>query len=235
MGVAYTIGLYPSKACLAKVDVGFDGVTEDNKLEARLLQECYKLERNISTGIEGGSDDVGGDNNPEVKVESSPDLNLQRRTSEVHRTENDEYYLLDDPKAHCISKMKKSFYEPGNEEYRSPMTLAWILHEFVARKSMTAEEETTTAVGVGGEGNGTIVVKCSVDNVGDVVYHQKRPMVVYFAEGSIHPGDLKATAAAIAMQILERVSSGIKADPNVAKVAKVLKAFDKKMAKKKNK
>ena len=234
MGVADTIGLRPSKVCLAEVDVGLDGVHEDKGLEARLLQDFYKLEQGVSTGIEGS--DVGDDNNsPDVEVVSSPDLNLQRRTSEAHRTENDEYYLLDDPKVHGKSKMKKSFCEPGNVEYCPPMTLAWILHEFVARKSMTAEEETTTAVGVGGEGNGTIVVKCSVDNVGDVVYHQKRPMVVYFAEGSIHPGDLKATAAAIAMQILERVSSGIKADPNVAKVAKVLKAFDKKMAKKKNK
>ena len=101
---------------------------------------------------------------------------------------------------------------------------------------MAAEGETTTTVGVGGEGNGKIVVKRSVDIGGDVVYHQKGPMVVNFAEGSLHPGYLKATAAAIAVKILERVSSGIKADPNVTKAAKVLKAFEKKMAKnKKNK
>jgi len=238
MGVADTFGLRPSKVCLAEVDVGLDGVHEDKGLEARLLQDFYKLERKVSTGImEGGSDDdvVGGDNDnsPDVEVVSSPDLNLQRRTSEAHRTENDEYYLLDDPKVHGKSKMKKSFCEPGNVEYCPPMTLAWILHEFVAEKSMAAEGETTT-VGVGGEGN--IVVKRSVDNGGDVVYHQKGPMVVDFAEGSLHPGDLKATAAAIAVKILEKVSSGIKADPNAAKAAKVLKAFEKKMAKnKKNK
>lgn len=39
---------------------------------------------------------------PKVSMEAAPSLLLQQRDSEAHKTENDEYYLLDDPKVSLI-------------------------------------------------------------------------------------------------------------------------------------
>ena len=43
------------------------------------------------------------------------------RESTAHKSESDEYYLLDDPKVHGKSKMKKAFCEPGNVDFCPPI------------------------------------------------------------------------------------------------------------------
>jgi len=41
----------------------------------------------------------------------------------------------------------------------------------------------------------------------------------------LHPGDLKAASSAIMVEVLEKLTSGIKADDEATKAAKALKAL----------
>merc|ERR1712157_535244 len=55
----------------------------------------------------------------------APKLALQPpREVEAERMDTDEYYLMDDPKVHGKSKMKKAFCEPGNVSFCPPISLA---------------------------------------------------------------------------------------------------------------
>ena len=54
-----------------------------------------------------------------------------------------------------------------------------------------------------------------------------------FKSGALHPGDLKATASTIMVGVLDKIASAIKADKEATQASKALKAFAKKMAKKK--
>lgn len=135
-------------------------------------------------------------------------LTLQEK-EEAHKTDNDEYYLLDDPKVHGKSKMKKAFCEPGNIGYCPPIILS------------------TTF------GPKEIVIKRSPENGGDVTFSAREEMEAAFKDGSLHPGDLKATATAIMVKVLETLSGALKSNSDATKASKALKAFAKKMAKKK--
>jgi len=138
-----------------------------------------------------------------------PSLELQKVENESHKTENFEYYLLDDPKVHGKSKMKKAFCEPGNIDFCPPIALAMAF------------------------GPKELVIHRSPDNGGDVTYKSKEEIETDFKSGSLHPGDLKASSTAIMIQVLEKLSSALKTDSDAAKASKALKAFQKKMSKKK--
>ena len=76
------------------------------------------------------------------------------RESTAHKSESDEYYLLDDPKVHGKSKMKKAFCEPGNVDFCPPIE---VFAHF------------------GGLENGkTITISRSPDNIGDVIHVKSR-------------------------------------------------------------
>jgi len=142
----------------------------------------------------------------------SPSLALQEaRESEAHKTENDEYFLLDDPKVHGKSKMKKAFCEPGNIEFCPPIVVSFAFS--------------------GGE----IKVSRSEENGGDITYTNQTDVENDFKSGALHPGDLKAAASSIMTGTLTKISDALKKDPNATKGAKALKAQEKKMAKKKKK
>lgn len=147
--------------------------------------------------------------NPTIIVESCPSLGLQKIENESHKTENYEYFLLDDPKVHGKSKMKKAFCEPGNIDFCPPITLALCF------------------------GPGIITVQRSPDNGGDIKYSSKEEIEADFKNGNLHPGDLKATSTAIMLKVLEKISFAIKNDSDSTKASKGLKAFQKKMSKKK--
>ena len=110
--------------------------------------------------------------------------------------------------------MKKAFCEPGNVTFCPPIVLA-----------CTFSFDIGTA--------GSIAVNRSDDNGGDVDYKSPDELVKSFADGSLHPGDLKATSSNIMVDLLDRLASGIKADGEASKAAKALKALQKKMAKSK--
>lgn len=87
---------------------------------------------------------------------------------------------------------------------------------------------------LGGSNTGSnITVKRSPDNGGDIEFKSKEEITKSFADESLHPGDLKAAASQIMVDTLNRLVNGIKNDGEAARASKTLKAFQKKMSKKK--
>ena len=107
--------------------------------------------------------------------------------------------------------MKKSFCEPGNIKFCPPIVLSMAF------------------------GPSTVVINRSAENGGDLTFCSRNEMETMFENGSLHPGDLKATACAIMVKVLENISSAIKKDKIATQASKTLKAFEKKMSKKKKK
>jgi tyrosyl-tRNA synthetase len=110
--------------------------------------------------------------------------------------------------------MKKAFCEPKNVAFCPPITLA-----------------STFTFGFS-ESSGELTVKRSPDNGGDLLFKNRSDLEASFADESLHPGDLKATTSQIMVGILEKISGGIKADPEATKASKALKAMAKKLSKK---
>ena len=52
-----------------------------------------------------------------------PTILLIQRDNDAHKIDTDEYCILDDPKVHGKSKMKKDFCELGNITFNPPITL----------------------------------------------------------------------------------------------------------------
>mmetsp|Transcript_17111 Transcript_17111/g.32376 ORF Transcript_17111/g.32376 Transcript_17111/m.32376 type:complete len:772 (-) Transcript_17111:80-2395(-) len=188
MKIADIMGLEPSSIAM--------GSSEDESIE-RALTERYFDEK------------LHGMTKPTFSSTTAPTLALQMIESEAHKTENYEYFVLDDPKVHGKSKMKKAFCEPGNTEFCPPIALAIAF------------------------GPADIEINRSAENGGDVVYRNKEEMESDFKSGSLHPGDLKATASTIMVGVLEKISSIIKEDKVLTTASKTLKAFEKKQSKKK--
>lgn len=108
--------------------------------------------------------------------------------------------------------MKKAFCEPGNVNFCPPIALA---SEFA----------------IGSNGKGSLTVKRSPENGGDREYTSAAEMERNFADGSLHPGDLKAATTSVMVDLLDKVSTGLKSDEVAAKATKDLKAFQKKLSK----
>eukprot|EP00537_Pseudo-nitzschia_pungens_P004470 CAMPEP_0172366344 /NCGR_PEP_ID=MMETSP1060-20121228/14775_1 /TAXON_ID=37318 /ORGANISM="Pseudo-nitzschia pungens, Strain cf. cingulata" /LENGTH=769 /DNA_ID=CAMNT_0013090159 /DNA_START=64 /DNA_END=2373 /DNA_ORIENTATION=+ len=155
---------------------------------------------------------------PKVTTGYGPSMLLQRRELEAHKTENDEYYLLDDPKVNGKSKMKKAFCEPKNIEFCPPINVA-----------------AAFAFGLEADSSGEMTISRSPENGGDAVFKNRSELEAAFADESLHPGDLKAFASATMVSTLDKLSSAIKADGDATKAGKTLKALAKKLAKKKKK
>ena len=154
---------------------------------------------------------LAGMTTPSTILVESPSLALQEaKESDAHKTENDEYFLLDDPKVHGKSKMKKAFCEPGNVAFCPPIAVSF-------------------AFAQGGE----IAISRSDENGGDVTYTRQGDMEADFQSGALHPGDLKAAAFGIMVATLTQLADAIKADPDAAKAGKCLKQAEKKAAKSK--
>lgn len=153
---------------------------------------------------------------PNMMQQNAPPLLLYKRESEAHRTPNDEYYVTDDPKVHGKSKMKKAFCEPGNTSFCPPISLAC-----------------TFGLGAGDEDG--ILIARSEANGGNITLKSVEEMTAAYADGSLHPGDLKAASSIIMVKVLEKMSAALKADKDVVKNVKALKAMEKKMAKQKQK
>lgn len=188
MKVADIMGLEPSS--IGSLD------SEDAQIETQLI-ESYFAEKCESL------------TKPSFLVENCASLELQKVENEAHKTENFEYFVLDDPKVHGKSKLKKAFCEPENIDFCPPTALAVAF------------------------GPAEITIKRSPENGGDVTYRSKEEMEVDFKSGSLHPGDLKASSTAIMVGVLEKIASAIKSDSDATKASKALKAFQKKMLKKK--
>jgi tyrosyl-tRNA synthetase len=188
MKVADIMGLEP-------FSIGMDE-TEDAKIESKMLEDYFTEKCDSLT-------------KPSIVIGKCLSLELQQVESEVHKTENFEYFLLDDPKVHGKSKLKKAFCEPGNIDFCPPINMSISF------------------------GPSEIVIQRSPENGGDVTYKSKEEIEADFKSGSLHPGDLKATATKIMVQVLEKLATTLKSDGDANKAAKEMKAFQKKMSKKK--
>lgn len=174
---------------------------------------------------------------PTTCVTKEIDVRLQPvRESEALATENDEYFLTDDPAVSCDyhvlfcgvdksiayfdvhfisqvnvkSKMKKAFCEPGNTVFCPPIALATV---FCMKK------ETPLAI------------SRSEENGGNRNYEDVSTLEKDFSSEALHPGDLKAGVSAAVMDVFKNLSSAIKADKEAVQATKTLKAFQKKMSK----
>ncbi len=110
--------------------------------------------------------------------------------------------------------MKKAFCEPGNVEFCPPIVLC---SAFVFSKVIPS---------------GELLVQRSDENGGNVTYKNREDLERDFGSGNLHPGDLKATASNVMVEILERVSRALQQEDKANKAAKAIKAFVKKNAKK---
>ena len=110
--------------------------------------------------------------------------------------------------------MKKAFCEPGNVSFCPPIDLAsGLCFDLASQSSFT--------------------VKRSDANGGDISFQNKDELTKSFADGSLHPGDLKAAASTLLVDLLDKLTSAVKADPDALKSSKGLKALQKKLAKRK--
>ncbi|CAJ1960042.1 unnamed protein product [Cylindrotheca closterium] len=151
---------------------------------------------------------------PKISNKAEISLLLHRRESDAHITENDEYFLLDDPKVHGKSKMKKAFCEPKNIGFCPPISLA---------SAFTFDFA---------DSDGKLTIKRAADNGGDIVFENKNDLEASFTNESLHPGDLKTATSNIMVAILDKISASIKGDSEATKASKVLKAMAKKLSKK---
>jgi len=190
MKVADIMGLEPAS-------VGVVSQSENDAIEIALVERYFDEKMNTLT-------------KPAVLNKDTPSLALQIVENEAHKTENFEYFILDDPKVHGKSKMKKAFCEPGNVEFCPPIVLATVFSK-----------------------GDIMMIQRSPENGGDARYNSKEEMEADFKSGALHPGDLKASSTKIMVGVLEKLASAFKADSNTTKASKALKAFQKKMSKKK--
>jgi tyrosyl-tRNA synthetase len=195
MKVADVMGVAPSTVSMSS--------SSASTVESNLVAEFY------SAKLEGMTA-------PSVVFENGPKLVLQHRDDPAHITENDEYYLLDDPKVNGKSKMKKAFCEPGNTTYCPPISVV-----------------SAFSFGFAQDSNGEVIICRSEDNGGDRTYINKAEIEMDFQSGALHPGDLKEAASRKMVEVLEALSNAIKADGEANKAGKALKACAKKMSKKK--
>ncbi|KAL3942779.1 MAG: hypothetical protein SGBAC_003091 [Bacillariaceae sp.] len=151
---------------------------------------------------------------PRISSTITMSLLLYQRESDAHKTENDEYFLLDDPKVHGKSKMKKAFCEPKNIEFCPPISLASVFTFGSA------------------DNKAKLTIHRSADNGGEIVFDNKSDLEASFADESLHPGDLKTATSQIMVAVLDKISAGIKGDSEAMKASKALKAMAKKLSKK---
>jgi hypothetical protein len=169
-------------------------------------------------------DQLPGMTKPEVLTTQGPVLLLQQREEVAHQTENDEFYLLDDPKVHGKSKMNKAFCAPKDITFCPPIALASAF-----RFGFASDADTDTSTGR------ELSIKRAPDNGGDVVFKNLSELEASFSDESLHPGDFKAAATTIMMEVLDKLAAAIKADGDANKASKTLKALAKKLAKNKGK
>mmetsp|Transcript_14158 Transcript_14158/g.30892 ORF Transcript_14158/g.30892 Transcript_14158/m.30892 type:complete len:831 (-) Transcript_14158:26-2518(-) len=146
---------------------------------------------------------------PTVSQVKGPSVELQKTI----KTDNDQYFLLDNPKVAGAPKMKKAFCEPQNVDFCPPIEFA-------------------KAFIFGPPSNGTFSVPRKEENGGEVVYKNAEDLTKDFASGALHPSDMKPPLTKIAVSVLDRIDAAVK-QGDAKKAAGALKQCQKKMAKQK--
>lgn len=178
---------------------------------------------------------------PDLAVAAPPSIRLQPvRESQALVTDNDEYFVLDDPKVRSLL----SWHRLVPFEYRRFVRLAHQRLENLCHshqqhgktklKKAFCEPQNTafcppidlaTVFAM----RPAMVVERSADNGGNAEYASREQLEADFASGALHPGDLKASVSNAMVQVLTSVAAAFKSDPVATKAAKELKAFEKKV------
>jgi tyrosyl-tRNA synthetase len=119
---------------------------------------------------------------------------------------------------HGKSKLKKAFCEPGTISFCPPIALT---------QALVFESSTTLAP------SSEFSITRPEANGGDKVFKNISEIQADFESGALHPGDLKAATTNVALLLLERLAAAFSGDSETQKAVKALKAFAKKMSKKK--
>ena len=122
--------------------------------------------------------------------------------------------LCEFSQVHGKSKMKKAFCEPGNVGFCPPIDVA-----------------STFGFGLDPDSGNIVTIQRSEENGGNVEFRNREEMEAAFANGSLHPGDLKGKVSTIIVEVLDKLVQGIKADGDTTKASKALKALHKKLSK----
>ena len=80
-------------------------------------EEMSLIQKHISSA---SSDEI---TLPTITNIDIPSLLLMQRDNDANKMDTDEHFILDDPKVHGKSKMKKDFCELGNITFNPPITL----------------------------------------------------------------------------------------------------------------
>ena len=110
--------------------------------------------------------------------------------------------------------MKKAFCEPGNVGFCPPIDLAC-----------------TFGFGLDPDSGKTVTIQRSEENGGNVDFRSRAEIEAAFANGSLHPGDLKGKVSTMMVDVLDKLFQGIKADGDATKASKAIKALHKKLSK----
>ncbi|KAL7559425.1 hypothetical protein ACA910_009985 [Epithemia clementina (nom. ined.)] len=188
MRVADVAGVEPKSIALA------DG--EVSEVEQSLISKFF-------------AEKLPGVSSPNICLINGAPIALQQAL----KTENDEYYLLDNPKVAGASKMKKAFCEPQNIDFCPPIEFA---RSFV----------------FGPPANDKLIIPRSPDKGGDLVYSNVDEVKADFASGVLHPSELKPPLIKVAVDVLDKIAAAL-ANEEAKKASGVLKNFQKKQAKQK--
>lgn len=193
-GVGTIIGRLMMVADVAGVEPKTLAFGADSTVEQDLVNDFFK-------------EKLPGVTLPAMSSQEGASITLQKTLT----TDNDQYFLLDNPKVAGAPKMKKAFCEPQNIEFCPPIEFA---QAFI----------------FGAPTNGSLTLSRSPENGGDVTYSTKEDLKKDFASGALHPGDLKPPLLKLAVSVLDKIDAALKAG-DAKKAAGALKQAAKKMAK----
>ena len=193
MKVADVAGVAP-----ATVAMNSSSSSGDAALEAELITDFFTAK-------------LPGVTVPSFSTVAAPSLRLlPEPATEAEKTPNDEYFLLDDPKVHGKSKLKKAFCEPGNVTFCPPIDLADV---FVLRRG------------------DALTCQRKPENGGDKTYATADELRADYASQALHPGDLKAAVTPVVVGVLDQLAQALKADKDIQQAVKTFKNYQKKAAK----
>eukprot|EP00977_Amphora_coffeiformis_P015519 scaffold4535_cov179-Amphora_coffeaeformis.AAC.4 len=197
-GVGQVIGRLMKVADVAGVEPASVSLSSGEAAEADMISDFFPAK-------------LPGLTVPTVTMTAAPDVRLKEPVeSDAMKTPNDEFFLLDDPKVHGKSKLKKSFCEPGNIVFNPPIALAEV---FAFAKA------------------GSLTILRSPENGGDKTYTTVDDLKTDHAAEALHPGDLKAAVTPLVMGVLESLAKAMTADKDIKQAVKTLKNYQKKASK----
>ena len=129
---------------------------------------------------------------------------LKGGDDKMSKSDPDSAIFCNDPKNEVVRKINKAFCEPGNVDNNPVLAYAKTL--VIPRL-------------------GSLLVKRSEENGGDIEYKDSDALTTDFKEGRLHPGDLKKAVAEALNTILEPVRKHFETDERARNLARAVKSY----------